>query len=115
MRIDGGATARIDGTSALAEVGLPVGLPFVGDEPPACSLPGVARDFEAAGSLHAGYKAIRTCKSTCTDCPYLMPCRDWAITEREAWGVWGGMTPRERRAEKRRRDALALLASVHNA
>jgi hypothetical protein len=36
-------------------------------------------------------------KSVCLRCPVLDDCREWAITNREAYGTWGGMTERERR------------------
>jgi hypothetical protein len=80
----------------------PAGLPFLGAEPPACSEPAAALAFEMAGTQHCAAAAIRVCKRTCAECPYLMACREWAIAEREPWGVWGGLTPRERSAEWRR-------------
>jgi len=32
----------------------------------------------------------------CGTCPVRLPCRDYAVSAREAWGVWGGTSPAER-------------------
>lgn len=97
----------IDGTSALASgdllSDLPVGLPFIGDAVPPCADPRERVNFEVAGTLHDATTYVRACKRTCTACPYVEPCKEWAIVNRERWSVWGGLTPRERTAERRRR------------
>lgn len=36
-------------------------------------------------------------RSVCLRCPVMLTCREWAISNREAYGTWGGMTERERR------------------
>jgi hypothetical protein len=41
----------------------------------------------------------------CQDCPARVDCLEWALTAREEHGIWGGMTPRQRRDELRRRRA----------
>jgi WhiB family transcriptional regulator, redox-sensing transcriptional regulator len=30
-------------------------------------------------------------------CPVLEPCRDWALETEQTWGVYGGLSARERR------------------
>lgn len=40
-------------------------------------------------------------KRTCRTCPVRAQCLDWAVTTGEPNGVWGGMSPRERRAHTR--------------
>lgn len=45
-------------------------------------------------------------KLSCTACPVIDECRDYALASRESWGVWGGMTVAERRALLRRRVGL---------
>jgi WhiB family redox-sensing transcriptional regulator len=35
-------------------------------------------------------------KDICKSCEVLMACRDIALTNREPFGVWGGMTEKER-------------------
>lgn len=37
-------------------------------------------------------------KAICTTCPVLEPCRAYALVHREPYGVWGGLTERERAA-----------------
>jgi hypothetical protein len=40
----------------------------------------------------------RVAKKFCESCPVKVPCRDYAIVAVEAFGIWGGTTPRERQA-----------------
>lgn len=49
--------------------------------------------------LGVSYDAARV---VCTDCPMLADCREWGITH-ERYGFWGGLSPREREQERRRR------------
>lgn len=35
-------------------------------------------------------------KEICKGCPALQPCRDYALQSEEAFGVWGGLTGKER-------------------
>lgn len=44
---------------------------------------------------------IRHAKALCRDCPEQVPCLDWALEHNEAFGVWGGLSERERRRLKR--------------
>jgi WhiB family transcriptional regulator, redox-sensing transcriptional regulator len=37
-------------------------------------------------------------KSICATCPALDPCRDYALTNAEVYGVWGGLGEADRRA-----------------
>ncbi|MEH0657687.1 WhiB family transcriptional regulator [Streptomyces stelliscabiei] len=39
---------------------------------------------------------IEYAKSFCRRCPAIERCRDWALTTREIYGVWGGLTEDER-------------------
>ena len=39
-----------------------------------------------------------TAKSICAGCPVLEQCRSHALTVREPYGVWGGLTEDEREA-----------------
>jgi hypothetical protein len=41
-------------------------------------------------------------RRVCAACPVRQPCLDYAITNRIAYGVWGGLTERERRALRSR-------------
>jgi len=49
--------------------------------------------------------ALRICKS----CDHIADCASWAI-ENENYGIWGGLTPSERR-EIRKRKKIVLKAS----
>lgn len=42
-------------------------------------------------------------KAVCELCPVRQACLEWALTNRERDGVWGGATERERRRIIRRR------------
>ncbi len=44
-------------------------------------------------------KALRICRG----CAVLEECRDWALSTRVTYGVWGAMTERKRRRALRRR------------
>lgn len=46
-------------------------------------------------------------KAVCAMCPVIADCRAYALASRESWGVWGGMTAKERVALTRRRAARA--------
>jgi WhiB family redox-sensing transcriptional regulator len=35
-------------------------------------------------------------KAICDHCPVRLQCLDWALSVREPFGVWGGLTPAER-------------------
>ena len=59
-------------------------------------------------------------RQVCAACPVRQPCLDYAITNRIAYGVWGGLTERERRAlrsrwvhaSRRDRDRAILAAEA---
>lgn len=39
---------------------------------------------------------VEQAKAVCATCPIRIPCLDYAIWNRESFGVWGGLTTRER-------------------
>jgi len=45
----------------------------------------------------------RAAKSICASCPVITQCAAHALTVREPYGVWGGMTEEEREAIYRRK------------
>jgi WhiB family redox-sensing transcriptional regulator len=47
--------------------------------------------------------AQREARAVCTTCPVRLECLAEALDNRLDFGVWGGMTERERRALRRRR------------
>lgn len=52
----------------------------------------------AAPGTDAYEAQAATAIATCGTCPVRRPCRDYAVSTRQAWGVWGGTTPDERNA-----------------
>jgi WhiB family redox-sensing transcriptional regulator len=55
-------------------------------------------------------------KAVCAMCPVREPCLEHALSVGERFGVWGGLTPAERRtlAGRRARTAAALRAAAQN-
>ena len=39
----------------------------------------------------------RPAKAVCLACPVRLNCLDYAVENRIAWGIWGGLSPRQRR------------------
>ena len=42
------------------------------------------------------HAAVKAAKQICRDCPVIAECAAWARDTKEPFGIWGGMTPRER-------------------
>jgi len=53
--------------------------------------------FENDRATHADPAVLAICHR----CPIAIDCLDWAMKINEEYGVWGGMTPKQRRALKR--------------
>jgi WhiB family redox-sensing transcriptional regulator len=45
---------------------------------------------------------MRVAVLICRSCPVRTECLDWAVSTGQHEGVWGGMTPEERRRLRRR-------------
>jgi WhiB family transcriptional regulator, redox-sensing transcriptional regulator len=45
---------------------------------------------------------VRVAREICSECPVRMLCLDYAMEANEQFGVWGGMTYKERKQLKRR-------------
>lgn len=54
----------------------------------------------------------RRVRMLCTDCPVRLECLAEALDNRIEWGVWGGMTERERRLLLRQRPNVTSWRSV---
>ena len=54
-------------------------------------------------------------KQLCTGCPVKTECLAEALDNQIEWGVWGGMTERERRALQRRRPAASWRSVLETA
>lgn len=68
--------------------------------------------YEAA----ANQAQIELAKSICLTCPLRIGCLEYALEHREADGIWGGLTPDERRGmsgvEGGKDELLAAMASA---
>jgi WhiB family redox-sensing transcriptional regulator len=42
--------------------------------------------------------AERLAKSLCKHCPLVIMCRDYAIASNQPYGIWGGLSPKDRSA-----------------
>jgi WhiB family redox-sensing transcriptional regulator len=49
-------------------------------------------------------RRIRTAIKTCSQCPVILQCREFAITTGQQHGIWGGMTEEELAKERKARD-----------
>jgi hypothetical protein len=58
------------------------------------------------GNSQDARAATREAQAICHTCPVRLQCGNTALERREQWGVWGGMTERQRRAILRRRAEL---------
>ncbi len=56
--------------------------------------------------------AQQTAKMVCQGCPVIAECLADALDNRTEFGVWGGMTERERRALLKRRPNIPSWASL---
>ena len=61
------------------------------------------------GTLEA---EIETAKATCRRCPVVDRCLQWALETGEAWGVWGGLTEKERASILRAKTRLNLTPAA---
>lgn len=74
--------------------------PFLrsGDEP-ACRGNDVNPDWFFPTRINAhGHdaQALRKARALCESCTLRRACRDWAVDNRIGYGVWGGLTPKQR-------------------
>nr|WP_141681715.1 WhiB family transcriptional regulator [Mycobacterium malmoense] len=44
-------------------------------------------------------------KAVCSMCPVRVECLEWAIDHDDRWGIYGGLSPRERARIRRKRAA----------
>ncbi|MFF3001082.1 WhiB family transcriptional regulator [Streptomyces sp. NPDC057950] len=65
-----------------------------------------------ADGLFADSARQRQAKVVCAGCPVRVECLAEALDERVEFGVWGGMTERDRRALLRRKPDVASWLSV---
>lgn len=76
-------------------------------ENPSCASIGVElfyrNEFNDDGTLsNTSVIELNQVKEVCRSCPCLDECAEWGISK-ERWGIWGGLTPKERERIRRRR------------
>lgn len=54
----------------------------------------------------------RAAKKVCATCSVQDPCLNYALDNNERWGVWGGLTPRERSKMLTARESLRVSRAV---
>lgn len=55
--------------------------------------------------------AYREARAVCRRCPVATQCADYAIANRERFGMWGGLSPDQRDAIRSRRSAERAAAA----
>ena len=104
-------TARQPGHRTLA---VPARFAARWRELAACRGTGLEVFFPSRGESAAPARQV------CAACPVRQPCLDYAITNRITYGIWGGLTERERRAlrsgwvraSRRERDRAIVAAET---
>jgi WhiB family redox-sensing transcriptional regulator len=56
--------------------------------------------------------STRTAKGICRECSVQEECLEFAVVSSEKFGIWGGMSERERRKIRRERAAIAAQRRV---
>ena len=51
--------------------------------------------------------STRTAKSICRECPVRAECLEFALSSGEKFGIWGGLSERERRRVRRERQVAS--------
>ena len=71
-------------------------------------------DSEEGATPAQIYAGRKLAKQICSECPYQIRCAEWAIEKHETLGIWGGLTPRERRdiARSRSRGQVVVISEL---
>lgn len=67
--------------------------------------PETVAESRSRGERYSNRDSYQAGKTICEGCPVIVPCLDYAISNRIVFGVWGGMSPAERRRVRRRNAA----------
>ncbi len=78
--------------------------------PPVWHRAAACRDADSDLFFVGRGRSGKAAKSLCAVCPVIADCSEWALGQRHLSGVWGGMTPPEMAAERKRRRAAAQSA-----
>jgi WhiB family redox-sensing transcriptional regulator len=71
---------------------------------------------ECSGLTHLFFTEVgetqEPAKAVCRDCPIRQACLEYALDNGETHGIWGGLSPRERRAYRRRHPRPRRLVPI---
>ena len=70
--------------------------------------------FFPVGNADPALAQIEQAKPVCWRCEVSQTCLNWAMETRQESGVWGGLSPDERRALKRRKARLRHGVDLHS-
>lgn len=56
-------------------------------------------------------KELAIVKKVCDSCPVQVECLDYALKNNEEWGIWGGLTPKQRTTLKKKRKSDATYSA----
>ncbi len=68
--------------------------------------------FFPSGSKGDGYTTTKYATDICAQCDYTVQCLITAIMNKEEYGIWGGSSPRDRRAIKTRTQAITFVKKL---
>lgn len=69
-------------------------------------------DFYPEMGVKGAAKQVREIKQICKQCSVILECLDFAIENEENFGIWGGMTPKERSRIRRQKGVLTKETKV---
>jgi WhiB family redox-sensing transcriptional regulator len=80
---------------------------------PSCSSAGVDQFYQDLDAIEVtSTNEQNQVISICKQCPCITDCAEWGISK-ERWGIWGGLTPREReRIRRKRRRSGSLVHDI---
>lgn len=72
-------------------------LPFLNDYVPEWTERALCAQTDPEAFYPVKGGSTRAAKKVCAACPVQQQCLEWALSQGEVFGVWGGSTHRERR------------------
>lgn len=85
---------------------------FVGNEP--CTELGPEIYCASPEGVTRPYTGIEVMRAACARCDMLAECREWGVHhEGSEGGFWGGLSPTERAAERKRRNIVLVNPTAY--
>jgi WhiB family redox-sensing transcriptional regulator len=67
--------------------------------------------FFPISSAGPSERQIARAKAICAGCPVRQECLEFALSQGQAYGIWGGTTPEDRQRDRRRKRRAAAAAA----